>query len=218
MTTSSHSLEVQALTCMRNERALCRELSFQLSGGEMLQVEGPNGSGKTTLLRSLAGLRLPAEGRVLWNGVDTLEDRLAFNASLFYLGHAVGVKAELNALENLRAAGMFGIHYPDEVLEDALFEVGLGGFEDIPARYLSAGQQRRVALARLLLSEAPLWILDEPFTAIDRQGVAAIEHLLARHAEQGGLVILTSHHPIDLAGGRLRRLSLGPSEQQGNTA
>lgn len=207
----THTLDVQALTCMRNERVLCRELSFSVRAGEVLQVEGPNGCGKTTLLRSLAGLRLPAEGKVLWDGVDTLKDRAAFNASLSYLGHAIGVKGELSALENLRVAGMLGTHYADEVLEEALFEVGLGGHEDIPARNLSAGQQRRVALARLLLTDAPLWVLDEPFTAIDKQGVAAIERLLVRHADNGGLVILTSHHPIDLPDGRARSLLLDES-------
>lgn len=190
-----HGLAARGLACVRDDRILFENLDFDLTPGQILQVEGHNGSGKTSLLRILCGLALPAEGTVYWNGQDILQDRLRYQAELAYLGHAHGVKAELTALENLRLSLALRNHPPLDLAE-VLARVGLRGFEDVPARALSAGQQRRVSLARLLLSQAQVWILDEPFTSLDKAGIAYVESLLAEHEARGGMAALTSHHPV----------------------
>lgn len=173
-----------------------------------MQVEGPNGSGKTTLLRMLAGLNRGFEGEIYWQGNPIAEVRDDFLASMLFFGHLPGVKAMLTAEENLRwyAALHPQTDSASKAIRHALARVGLAGYEDVPCNNLSAGQNRRVSLARLYLSHVPLWILDEPFTAIDRQGVSEKEQLIADHARAGGSVILTTHHSIAIPG--LKRLSL----------
>jgi len=198
--------EVSALRCERDERLLFSDLAFAVTAGDVLQIEGPNGAGKTTLLRVLCGLSQQFEGDLRWCGEPMSRAKLAFRSDLFYLGHAPAVKALLTPLENLRWS-MVGDTYTQQSMMDALKEVGLYGYEDAPCFSLSAGQQRRVALARLYLTRARLWILDEPFTAIDKSGVAALELHLSAHARQGGGVILTTHHTLRLPG-TLRRLNL----------
>lgn len=208
-------LAVEALSCERDERWLFRELDFMLSSGEILQIEGPNGSGKTTLLKILSGQFNDHEGEVYWRGQPVSRARGDFLASLLYLGHQPGIKGALTALENLawyqalggvvgRAAGVDSVN----ASWVALAAVGLAGFEDVPAQQLSAGQQRRIALARLHLTPRALWVLDEPFTAIDIEGVAALEQLLLAHAERGGSVVMTTHHRFSDPS-RLRRIQLG---------
>jgi heme exporter protein A len=192
------SLESADLECIRSDRTLFKGLSFTLRNGEILQVEGPNGSGKTSLLRVLCGLTLPTRGDVRWCGEDIQKTRQAFLAQVVYVGHAHGVKEELTALENLRMASALGRPRPGTSLEEALVKLGLYGFEDVPARTLSAGQRRRVALARLLVCDAWLWVLDEPFTALDRTGIKAMEALLETHTARGGMVVLTTHQTINL--------------------
>lgn len=196
------------LTCVRDDRVLFRDLSLGVEPGDVLQVDGRNGSGKTSLLRILCGLSLPAEGTVLWNGEPIARVRSEFLLDLAYLGHAPGVKLELTPVENLRIARALKRPRTDIGLDEALERVGLLGFEDVPARALSAGQCRRVALARLLVTRARLWILDEPFTAIDRRGVADVEALIAEHTRDGGMVVLTSHHPVRLPDCRVNSLHL----------
>jgi heme exporter protein A len=196
------------LTCVRDDRVLFRGLSLAVQPGEVLQVDGPNGSGKTSLLRILCGLSLPAEGTVLWSGHPIARVRPEFLLDLSYLGHAPGVKLELTPVENLRITRALKRPRTDLSIEEALERVGLLGFEDVPARALSAGQCRRVALARLFVTRSRLWILDEPFTAIDRRGVADIEDLIAEHTRAGGMVVLTSHHPVRLPDCRVSSLHL----------
>lgn len=199
-------LSAHGLQCVRDDRILFDQLDFHIDAGQVMQIEGHNGSGKTSLLRILCGLTLPTEGEVCWQGESIERSRETYQAALNYVGHHHGVKGELTPEENLRVAKALCANPTDISLFDALEQVGLYGFEDVPARTLSAGQQRRVGLARLLISKAPLWILDEPFTALDKKGIACIESLIENHATQGGIVVLTSHHPVKNP--RLERLQL----------
>lgn len=185
-------LRAEGLTAQRDERVLFRGLSVSVAAGEVLRVEGPNGAGKTTLLRILCGLDQDCEGRVTWPRAAAAGR--PWREDLLWLGHLPGLKPTLTAEENLAWLCALRGRAPRLPLREALARVGLSGFEDLPAGALSAGQKRRVALARLHLEDAPLWILDEPFTAIDRAGVEALEQLLAAHAQAGGAVVFTTHH------------------------
>ncbi|HEI8866547.1 cytochrome c biogenesis heme-transporting ATPase CcmA [Serratia sp. AKBS12] len=189
-------LEVRNLSCVRDERVLFSGLSFSLSSGEIVQIEGANGAGKTSLLRILAGLARPDGGEVLWHGESTLRSRERYHWELLYLGHHPGINAMLTPFENLHFYQQVRRATDGQAIWQALEQVGLVGYEDLPVGQLSAGQQRRVALARLWLSDCPLWILDEPLTAIDKQGVADLIRLFDQHARQGGMVLLTSHQDV----------------------
>ena len=163
-----------------------------------------------SILRILCGLTLPTEGEVFWNGLPIEENRLEYLTAMDFIGHAHGIKSELTPLENLQVAMAMANAQPNQSLKAVLEQVGLRGFEDVPAITLSAGQCRRVALGRLLLSKSLLWILDEPFTALDVQGQAQVETMMVDHVEQGGMVILTSHHPLALKDGMLKTINLRP--------
>lgn len=205
----SLSLQARNLACERDDRRLFADLDVDITSGEIVRVEGPNGCGKTTLLKILSGQLSDHEGALFWNGRPMREVREAFLSNLLYLGHAPGIKAGLSALENLVWYQALSGERCDETKRlEALQNVGLAGFEDVPAGQLSSGQKRRIALARLRLTPRALWVLDEPFTAIDRDGVAALEATLLAHARAGGSVIVTTHHEL-AASARLRRLSLG---------
>ena len=202
------NLSAACLTCERDDRVLFSALSFSVGPGEILFIEGPNGSGKTTLLRALAGLNSHYDGSITFNGVDIRENRTEYQQAMTFLGHKPGVKAQLTASENL--AWWLELQGCEATLsiEQALAQVGLRGYEDTAAGYLSAGQHRRVALARLLAIRSPVWILDEPFTAIDKGGVRDLETLIGAQAALGGSVILTTHHDLDLSMD-FRRIKLG---------
>jgi len=191
-------LEVSDLLCERDDRLLFQGLSFSVTSGDVVQIEGPNGSGKTSLLRILCGLSDHFEGAISWRQQPIGKVRQAFYAELLYQGHQAGIKSVLTAQENLQWSGVLHEDISIEQINAALAKVGLQGFEDVPCYSLSAGQQRRVGLARLFLTAAPLWILDEPFTAIDKSGVAELEKVIAQHALNGGSVILTTHHELHL--------------------
>ncbi|ASI88623.1 MULTISPECIES: cytochrome c biogenesis heme-transporting ATPase CcmA [Vibrio] len=203
-------LEVTKLTAIRDDRVLFENLSFSLQLGDLVQIEGRNGTGKTTLMRIVAGLGDKEEGEIKWNGEKIESSREDYHQSLLFLGHQTGVKRDLTAFENLKFYQ--SIHAPDtstEQIFSALTQVGLAGREDVPVAQLSAGQQRRVALARLWLSKQPLWILDEPLTAIDKQGVKVLEDLFLNHAEQGGIVLLTTHQDMFSDNPKLKKIKLG---------
>jgi heme exporter protein A len=205
---SSVLLQTRALACMRNDRMLFEDLEFRLDAGQMLVVEGPNGCGKTSLLRILTGLRLADDGEVLWRGEPI--DRLAgdYYEQVNYVGHHDGVKNELSCLENLRLARAMGV--PSALdLDEVLDRVNLYAYGETEAGSLSAGQRRRLALARLLATEAALWILDEPFTSLDKASMALFSAVFEQHLQGGGVIVMTSHHDISLPTQTLQRLQLG---------
>jgi len=188
------SLEVTNLQCIRGEKELFSGLSFTLKNKQLMRIEGQNGTGKTTLLRTLCGLYQPDQGEVLWHNISMKKQAEEYLKDLFFLGHSNAIKADLNALENLCInTALVGNKYSDDVLLKALDDIGLFGSEYKPAAHLSQGQKRRVALAALLLSKAKLWILDEPFVALDGFAVKLLQEVIAKHVENGGMVILTTH-------------------------
>lgn len=202
-------LEVRDLECVRGDHRLFTGLNFQLQGGELLRLRGSNGSGKTSLLRVVCGLLEPAEGEVLWQGENILAQRDEFNGALLYLGHLNGVKAELTGFENLRISNALrGNPVTDDQIYDALEQIGLGGREDLPTQVLSQGQKRRVALAQLLLSDAELWLLDEPFTALDVGAVDMLGKLIESHLQKGHMVMYTTHQEVAMRAGALREVDL----------
>lgn len=201
-------LEASGLECIHGDRNLFTNLSFTLASGRVLQVEGPNGAGKTSLLRILCGLSLPSEGIVRWQGENIGKIRAEFLDQVAYVGHTHGVKGDLTALENLDIARSLGGTAKGMSSANALAVLGLEGYEDLPCRMLSAGQRRRVALARLLVVEARLWILDEPYTSLDTSGIATVEALITEHLSNGGVAVLTSHQPIAVGNHMIEHLRL----------
>ena len=208
--TSEPLLETVDLSCLRGGRLLFEHLSVRVSAGEVVQIQGPNGSGKTTLLRVLCGLQLPAGGVIRWRGREVLPGAPEVRAGVQYVGHAGGVKLDLTPGENLDAAIALGARPTGTAAGAALARLGIGRFRDVPVRTLSAGQRQRVALARLLTCAAALWVLDEPFTALDASGVAIIDAMLREHTGAGGGAMITSHHPVALSGVTPRLVRIGP--------
>lgn len=200
-------LSVHGLTCVRGERRLFAGLDFQVGAGEWVHVRGENGAGKTSLLRMLVGLMPVADGEIRWRGESARSLGEDFRRELLYLGHHGAVKEELTALENLQLASRLdGSELPDREALAALHRFGLKGREELPVRFLSAGQKRRVLLARLVTRKASLWVLDEPFTALDVKAVDMLSALIGEHLAGGGIAVLTSHQSMPIPGGRVVQL------------
>jgi len=202
----------RALDCMRGDRWVFSGLEFALGAGDVLVLSGPNGSGKSSLLRIMAGLLAPVSGAVQWHGADIADDRDAHAARLHYVGHLDAVKLALTVAENLRFwAALRGER---DGIDRALDEFGLAPLADLPARFLSAGQRRRLALARIAASAAPLWLLDEPTVALDGEGVAAVHAAIRAHCAGGGCCVVSTNTALDLAGAAaldVGRYAAGPA-------
>lgn len=192
-------LSAHSLCCVRGERRLFTQLSFAVAAGQWLHVRGENGAGKTSLLRLLAGLSQPDEGEVRWCGQAIQQAESPYRKHLLFFGHHGAVKEDLSALENLSfTAAMDGAAVSQSQALAALYRMGLRGREDLPIRVLSAGQRRRVMLARLVIRNASLWVLDEPFTALDTKAVDLLTSLIKEHLASGGMAVLTSHQTMPL--------------------
>lgn len=205
----SAMLEAVKLSCERDDRTLFSGLSFAVDAGDWVQITGGNGTGKTSLLRILTGLSRPDGGEVRWQGQRIERIREDYHQQLLWIGHKPGVQGRLSTLENLR------FYHPDGDTSrcvEALEQAGLAGFEDVQVHQLSAGLARRVALARLWLSRASLWILDEPFTAIDASGVASVTRRMEQHVARGGAIILTTHQPLNTPDVDVRRIALSDGD------
>ncbi len=203
------SLQAHELSCRRGDRLLFENLSFQINPGELLLVEGHNGCGKTTLLKTLVSLRQPDSGYVSWQQQAIGQWGDEYRAQLLWLGHLNGIKLDLSAIENLTiACALQGLQVSGQDVMQALDRMGLYGYEELPVRFLSQGQKRRTALAFLVLNQTPLWVLDEPFTALDVKAVDFLQGVIGQHVEQGGMVILTTHQQVDLTSGSINRLRL----------
>jgi heme exporter protein A len=195
-------LEARDLACLRGERPVFRGVDFALAAGEALRLTGPNGSGKSSLLRLVAGFGRPASGRILWDGADLSEARNgeARRGLLLYLGHLDAIKPWLSVGENLAFSAALHAVVEPKAIERALGRFGLSSNTATPARYLSAGQRRRLALARLLVAPAKLWLLDEPTTGLDEANVGVVEALLAEHRAAGGIALVATHLALALPG------------------
>lgn len=207
---TANELEIRDLACVRGDRLLFRDLSLTMGGGALVQVTGPNGCGKTSLLRIVCGLALAEEGSVLWHSESTRSSE-PFKRQCAWVGHRDGLKADLSARENLEFHARLTGGDPGAV-EGAMERLGLASCRDLLAGHMSAGQRRRTALARLLLGKRRLWILDEPFTALDEHGRRAAETLMHEHHAAGDLTLFTSHQPLrhEALGAACRELSLVP--------
>ncbi len=201
----SRSFEATNLSCIRDDRILFEGLNFKLNNHQVLLLEGKNGCGKTSLLRIICGFREQDEGEMFW--CDTALKESEYYSEMAYVGHLDGVKQELTVLENLKMS--LALSRPgDYSIEQVLDKVHLAGYDDSLVQSLSAGQKRRLSLARLLITKNSLWILDEPFTSIDKQGIKLIESLMHEHVSNGGMIILTSHHDLVLHEADVQKIDL----------
>jgi heme exporter protein A len=201
----THWLQGEDLSCIRDDRELFAGLDFAVYPGQVLLLEGNNGSGKTSLLRIICGFREPDTGAVRWGGEPVPQSQ--YYSEMAYVGHLDGIKKELTVLENLKLSQALG-QSGKLTIQEALDKVQLSGYEDTLIQALSAGQKRRLSLARLLITRNVLWILDEPFTSLDKQGIVLIESLMIEHCANGGMMVLTSHHDINLQSVDVQRIRL----------
>ncbi|MCG8435042.1 MAG: cytochrome c biogenesis heme-transporting ATPase CcmA [Gammaproteobacteria bacterium] len=207
--TATHALEVRGLEIWRGERRLCRDLSFTLSAGELVHIRGANGSGKTSLLRAMAGLLIPDNGEITWNGKKIKATDPALRSQICYLGHANGIKAGLSPRENLSFAIDIAGGASGYTPQTAIERLNIAPQADLLCRFLSAGQKRRTALARVLCSPAKLWLLDEPFTSLDAEGIGLVAMTIGEHLRNGGMIALSSHQEIPSTSARLINVQLG---------
>jgi heme exporter protein A len=197
-------LEAREITCVRGDRELFSGLNLQLFAGQCLHIRGENGVGKTSLLRLLTGLASPESGEVLWCGHPIKEQASEYQSKLLFLGHRDALKEDLSAIENLRMyAAIDGIALSEQDAFASLWRFGLKGREDLPVNCLSAGQKKRILMARMLTRRAQVWILDEPFNALDTHAVGELQDLIVEHLQGNGLVALTSHQPLAISGLRV---------------
>jgi heme exporter protein A len=204
-------LTVEQLSYERDDCNVFKPVNLAVEAGDILQIEGANGAGKTTLMRLMTSALQPTAGSILYQGRSIAQCRYEYLADILYIGHQSGVKMALSAEENLR--WMSPASTSANQIAEALVTVGLGGYADVPCYSLSAGQHRRVALARLTTSRAKIWFLDEPFTSIDKQGVAALQNQLQNHLAQGGAILLSTHQNLAIDG--LRTYSVEPHADRG---
>jgi heme exporter protein A len=198
------ALEARNITCVRGERALFSGLDLQLFAGQCLHIRGENGVGKTSLLRLLTGLASPESGEVLWCGHPIKKQASEYHSKLLFLGHRDALKEDLSAIENLRMyAAIDSITLSEQDAFVSLWRFGLKGREDLPVNCLSAGQKKRVLMARMLTRRAQVWILDEPFNALDTHAVGELQDLIVEHLQGNGLVVLTSHQSLAISGLRV---------------
>lgn len=203
------SLEVQNVSCTRGDRRIFRDLSFSLAPGSGIQLVGANGSGKTSLLRLICGLMKPEEGEIRWRGENIHSLGEEYSSVITYVGHRNGLKEELTSTENLRvSSGLAGKGLSRETAREALRRMGLGDRENLPVRFLSEGQRRRAALARLLTCKTSLWLLDEVLTSLDKAAVGLVKSIIEEHLSTGGMAILATHHELDFAAGSFQRIEL----------
>jgi heme exporter protein A len=209
MNTAADGLSVESVHVWRGDRHVLKGVSLNLRPRQVLHISGPNGTGKTTLLRVVCGLLRPEQGLVSWQGRSIAKVRLEYQAALAYASHEPALKGDLTALENLRFAVGLKRRVRAHDLLASLERTGVAACADLPARVLSAGQRRRVALARILAMSASLWLLDEPFTNLDAAGTALTAGLLQSHVQQGGSALVVAHQPLEIDVD-MRRLELGP--------
>jgi heme exporter protein A len=190
-------LSADALTLIRGETCLFQDLGFALNPGELLLLEGQNGSGKTSLMRAIAGMLSLESGQIFWNGNDVSRQRQEFHGELVWIAHRTGLKGDLTLVENLRFEACLR---PQSNVDSAtVYErLGISRLKTLPLRALSAGQQRRVALARMLLADVPLWLMDEPFTNLDREGRKLVVELVEEHLAKGGMCVMAAHQDVDI--------------------
>ncbi|WP_415638151.1 cytochrome c biogenesis heme-transporting ATPase CcmA [Pseudoalteromonas distincta] len=201
-------LHIKSVTCIKQDRCLFADLNFSLNSGQIMQLAGPNGAGKTSLLRIIAGFSVPDEGTVLFQGQPISKYYEEYARELLFIGHKTGVNTQLSAVENVRHWLQINGYINEPDLYPILAQLGLVGLEDVPVRMLSAGQQRRVALVRLWLSDAKLWVLDEPFTALDKSGVAFLQQRFTEHLQSGGAILLTTHQDLTTHFSNLQTVTL----------
>jgi len=202
-------LEVSGLECIRQDIILFQDINFKLRSGDLLQIDGVNGSGKSSLLRLLAGLMQQNAGEISWQGKEISRCRYDYQQVISYIGHLNGVKDALTALENLQVMVALAGSKSEISLSHALDQLELTGMETVPLSRMSAGQKRRVALARLLVTKAAIWLLDEPFTSLDASGKLLIERLITEHCTRGGIIVFSTHQPMEIEGCSIVHIHLG---------
>ncbi len=192
-----HYLRQILHTLIRGERCLFEDLSFALNEGELLLLEGPNGCGKTSLMRAIAGMLSLESGKIFWNGIAVLKQRQTFHGDLVWLAHRTGLKGDLNMIENLQFEA--ALRPQSDLDHDEVFtRLGIERLKRLPLRSLSAGQQRRVALARMMFADVPLWLMDEPYTNLDREGRKLVMELIEEHLALGRMCVMAAHQDVDI--------------------